>query len=71
MNLVRFGSIYVNFDRISTIRDLTPDPGDGPRLVRIEFGQGHSIDVTANAQRLLDWADSRVLDASNPATPAL
>ena len=71
MNLVRFGSIYVNFDRVSTIRDLTPDPGDAPRLVRIEFEQGHSVDVTAHAQQLLEWANARVTDAANPATPAV
>jgi hypothetical protein len=69
MNLVRFGSIFINFDRVSTIRDLIPDLGDGPRLVRIEFEEGHTVDVTTNAQQLIDWVNARAT-APVPAPPA-
>ena len=68
MNLVRFGSIYINFDRVAVIRDLTPGPSNGPRLLRLEFTEGHLIDVTAHATELQNWinAHSDDITAQSP-----
>jgi hypothetical protein len=69
MKLARLGTISINFDRVSTIRDLTPDPGGGPRLVRIEFEEGHTVDVTTHAQQLIDWVNAQATEPV-PAPPA-
>ncbi|RUL89601.1 hypothetical protein [Tautonia sociabilis] len=68
MNLIRVGPIFVNFDRVTTVRDLTPEAGTGPRLVRIEFDEGHTVDITAQAQWLLDWMISQATDVT-PTAP--
>lgn len=69
MTLVRFGSLYINVDRVALIRDLTPDSGDGPKLVRLEFADGHSVDVSANASPLLAWAEAMTIEAPGGSTP--
>ncbi|WP_152053636.1 hypothetical protein [Tautonia marina] len=66
MNLVRIGSIYVNFDRVAMIRNLTPDPDDPQPLVRLEFGEGHHVDVTNHATELLQWVEQRMTDVTDP-----
>ncbi|MEW4571249.1 hypothetical protein AB1L88_25535 [Tautonia sp. JC769] len=66
MNLVRIGSIYVNFDRVSMVRNLTPDPEDTQRLIRLEFAEGHHVDVTTHAAELLQWVEQRTTDVAEP-----
>lgn len=64
MTLIQIGSLFVNLDRVATIRDLTPEAATGPRLVRIEFDGGRVVDVTAQAQPLLDWLRLQATDVS-------
>ena len=66
MNLVRIGSIYVNFDRVSMIRNLTPDPEDTQTLLRLEFVEGHHVDVTTHATELLQWVEQRTTEVTDP-----
>jgi len=66
MTLVKLGSIVVNFDRVALVRDVSPTPG-GAKLVRLEFGEEHRIDVSTHAQELLDWIDQ---NAANTTTTA-
>jgi hypothetical protein len=66
MNLVRIGSIYVNFDRVSMIRNLTPDPEDPQTLIRLEFAEGHHVDVTTHASDLLRWVEQRTTEVTDP-----
>lgn len=66
MNLVRIGSIYVNFDRVAMIRNLTPDPEASETLIRLEFDQGHHVDVTTHATELLQWVEQRMTDVTDP-----
>lgn len=69
MTLVRFGSLYINVDRVALIRDLTPGPGAGPKLVRLEFTDGHSVDLSANAAPILSWAEATTVDAAGGSSP--
>ncbi|WP_169973642.1 hypothetical protein [Tautonia rosea] len=66
MNLVRIGSIFVNFDRVTMIRNLTPDPEHTQLLVRLDFSEGHHLDVTSHATELLQWVEQRMTDVSDP-----
>ena len=66
MNLVRIGSIHVNFDRVSLIRNLTPGPEDTQTLIRLEFAEGHHVDVTTHATELLQWVEQRSTDVADP-----
>lgn len=55
MTLINVGSLTINFDQVALVRDLSPDPVNGPRLVRVEFAGGHAIDLTAHAAEVMSW----------------
>lgn len=70
MNLIKLGPDFINVDRVAVVRDLSPEAGGGgPRLVRIEFAGGGSIELSTHAQGLLDWATENAVDATATEPP--
>ncbi len=58
MNFIQFGGTFINFDLVTSVRDLSSSDSSTdtvPGLIRIEFGNGRSLDVTGSLQPLRDW----------------
>ena len=66
MTFMKLGTLYLNLDNVAAVRDLTPGPNVGPGLVRVEFLDGRSTDVTAHAAELLDRLDQSSTAPTNP-----
>jgi hypothetical protein len=71
MTFVKFGSLYVNFDRVTHARDLRhPLPGGGlsPGVLRLEFDSGTRIDLVDARAAALAWLDGHLATAPTDPT---
>ncbi|CAN5899870.1 hypothetical protein BH23PLA1_BH23PLA1_11620 [soil metagenome] len=69
MNLIRFGKTYINFDWVTSVRDLSPantEAGMTSGLIRFEFADGHNIEVSGDLQSILDWLITNSTSATTP-----
>jgi hypothetical protein len=58
MALVRVGGTYINVDRVTRILDLSTKDATGravPGPIRVYFGAGDWVDLTADAAVLRAW----------------
>ena len=58
MNLIQFGTVIVNLDRVTCIRELSVTDGLGQSTqpcYRIEFDNHEAIEVVSNADAVQQW----------------
>lgn len=58
MTLIQIGSLIINLDRVTSIRDLSTTDATGqtiPGAVRLSFDRGESLDLTQSADALRTW----------------
>jgi hypothetical protein len=71
VTLIKLGRLYLNFDQVRLVRDLSTVIGPGVTaqpLIRFEFEQGPALDVATGVPELLAWLNTQASDLT-PSPP--
>lgn len=71
MSLLKLGQTYLNLDLVTCLLDLSARDGSGQvvqGLFRVEFSNGRSIEIAADAETLRTWINGNFATLP-PATP--